>query len=194
MKKVTLSVLTILFIFAGAAGAQDDMKVSAGVKAGWFWFQDEPISDFIEDNWIIGADVIVWFGNGFGIGGEVLYLDAESDAVSHGGFDVVTQFTQIPVSANAYFELPMDNDMMKVYIGGGVSYVFTDLSTETVNGAISFDSDDSAFGFNGLIAIQYGNFFAEGKYLWAEPELEHAAAGTQDMPTSGFSIMGGLRF
>lgn len=194
MKKLVYGVLAALLIFAGAANAQDDMKVSLGLKAGWNFFQDEPLTDFIEDNWIVGGDVILWFDNGFGIGAEILYLDAESDPVTHGGAEVVTEFNMIPISANAYYTFPMDDMDLKTYVTGGVTYVLTDLSTEAAAAGISFDSDENAFGFNVGLGIQYMNFFAEGKYLFAEPELQHAAAGTQDMPVSGFSIFGGVRF
>jgi len=196
MKRITMIMLAALIAVSSPVFAQDDdeMKFTAGIKAGWYFLQDEPITDFIEDAWLIGADVTAWWGD-FGLGVEMLYSDSESDPMSHMGVtDVVTELTLIPVSLNAYYKMPMSNEDMSVYVGGGLTYVLTDVSTSSASTGISFDSDEGAFGFNGLVGLQFNNFFAEAKYIWAEPELEHLAAGAQDMPVSGFALLGGFRF
>ena len=187
--------LAILVVAAPVAAQdyEDGIKWSVGAKAGWFWFTDEPLTDFVDNNWIIAGEVIAWFPNGFGIGAEIEYYDDSEENISHAGFDVDVDYSQIPLNLNLYYRFP-GNDGFTPYIGGGPSFILTDLSTEANDAPISFDGDESAFGFTVFGGIQYQNFFVEGQYLWADNTLEHAAAGEIDLNAHGFSVWGGFRF
>jgi hypothetical protein len=99
---VALVAIAILGFSAPAFAADEEMKFSFGAKAGWFIFQDEPMSDFVENNWSIGGQVILWLPAGFGLGADIQYLTKDEEGVSHAGALVDVDYTQIPMNFNAY--------------------------------------------------------------------------------------------
>lgn len=199
MKKLAMvTAIVALFGFATAGFAQsDDMPLSFGVKAGWLWFQDEPMSDLVENNWAVGADITFWFQENFGIGAEVQYLTKDDEGFDFLGDDVDFEFTSIPINANAYYRLPMEgmDDESHFYLGGGASFVFTDIMVD--DGLTSVETDDTVIGFNVKAGFQYGLFFVEGQYLWAEWDDEDVKAffgESDDLNVGGFSGWVGMRF
>lgn len=197
-KTAVMTTILALFAFTGIAQAQnDDMPFTFGVKAGWSWVQEEPLSDIVENNWSVGGDVTFWFDQGIGIGAEVQYMTKDDDGFDYEGTSLDFEWTQIPINVNAYYRMPLDGmeDETHVYFGGGASFVFTDLMID--DGSTMVDTDDSVIGFNVKAGVQYGMFFVEGQYIWAEWDDENVKAyfnETDDINAGGFSGWVGIRF
>lgn len=199
MKKLTtlLVALVILSVTVNAAAqSDDDVKFQVGVKGGWNFWYDEPLSDSVDNNWIVGGEIKVWFPNGFGLGGEVQWTTKDELAEDNDlGIDI--DYTQIPIHLNAFYRFPMEDSESVFYIGGGASFVYADAtSSANVGGVnISVSTDDTAFGFNGVVGFQYGMFFVEGQWLWAEATFDLAGVDiAEDVQLGGPSFWVGVRF
>lgn len=198
MNKYTiLTVLAAALLCVPGAYAQDDaVKFNFDIRAGWFIFQDEPLSDSVENNWSVGGDIIAWFGD-FGIGAGIEYLTKSEDDVLIDGVNVEIEYTQIPLNVNAYYMLPFEGEETSVYITGGFSAVLTDITSSAIVLGIplSLSTDEMAYGFNGGVGIQFGMFFVEGRYLWAEADFDFAGITlADDVNVGGFSGWVGVRF
>lgn len=199
MKKFTtilVAVAILSFTVNAAAQDYDDVKFQAGVKGGWnFWF-DEPLSDSVENNWIIAGELKVWFPNGFGLGAEVQYTTKDELAEDIDlGIDL--EYTQVPINVNAFYRFPMEGENSLFYIGAGASFVFADATSSAEVGGVelSLSADDTAFGVNGVVGYQYDMFFVEGQWLWAEADFELAGVEIEDnVQLGGPSFWVGVRF
>ena len=193
--KCILVAVAVLSFTATALAQEDEMKFQAGVKGGWFFWSDEPLSDTAENNWNIAGELKVWFPNGFGLGGEVQWTTKTEEPEDSENREI--KYTQIPININAYYRFPMQDSESAFYIGAGASFVFADsTSTENVGGVeVSKSADDTAFGFNGVVGYEYGMFFVEGQWLWAEANFEIAGVEiAEDVQLGGPSFWVGVRF
>lgn len=198
LKKVAVfSALIALLIVAVPANAQDDdFKFNLGLKGGWMFLQDAPLSDSIENNWLLGADVIVWTESGFGAGVDVKFSMKDQDAADMDDFDMDIEFNQIPINLNAYYRMTDEGMEYTPYLGAGFSMVRTDITV--TNNGVETAQDEFAMGFNVIAGVQYQNFFVEGQYIWAKAEFEDLAfikeEVDEDMQVGGFNFALGYRF
>ena len=196
-KAAVFSVLIALLMVAVPASAQDDdFKFNFGLKGGWMFLQDDPLSDSIENNWLVGADVIVWTESGFGFGADVKFTMKDEDAEDMDDFDMDIEFTQVPINLNAYYKIEGEDMEFTPYIGGGFSMVHTDLTI--TNAGVETAQDEFAMGFNVIGGVQYMNFFVEAQYIWAEAEFEDLNFLKEDieddLQVGGFNFAVGYRF
>lgn len=196
-KAAVFGTLIALLIAVVPASAQDDeFKFNLGLKGGWMFLQDAPLSDSIENNWLVGADLIVWTESGFGFGADVKFSMKDEKAEDMDDFDMDIDFNQIPISLNAYYRLQGEDLEFTPYIGGGFSMVRTDI--EVTNNGVTTNQDEFAMGFNIIGGVQYMNFFVEGQYIWAKAEFDDLAfikeEVDEDMQVGGFNFAVGYRF
>lgn len=191
MKKVFAGLMIIaLMLVAAPTFAQDEeITYKFGVKAGWFFFTEEDLTDQdIDSSWIIGADATMWMESGLGLGVSANFMKKTVDIE---GTTAEISVSEIPLNADVYFRMPMEKNGA-LYIGAGPSMVMIDTDLYVDN--ISVGVDDNAFGFNALIGFEYENFFVEGQYLWTKAEFEVAGVEMEKVQYGGFSILGGYRF
>lgn len=195
-----LSILAILFaalLLTNPLYAQDDERnFSIGAKAGWFFFDNEDLSDGLGSNWTLAGEIKMWLPGGFGLGAEVQYLSIGEKDTEFGGIPFDVDYSQIPIHVNAFYRIPTGNGMF--YVGGGGSFVFTDIDISTdvlFFVPIETTADATTFGFNGVAGFQYGHFFIEGQWLWAEAEFNILSfTVAEDVQVGGPSIWAGVRF
>lgn len=198
LKKVAVfSALVALLIVAVPANAQDDdFEISIGLKGGWMFLQDAPLSDSIENNWLVGGDLILWTDSGFGFGADVKFSMKDAEAADMDDFDMDIDFTQIPINLNAYYRMTEEGMEFTPYLGAGFSMVHTDI--EVTNNGVATSQDEFAMGFNIIGGVQYENFFVEGQCIWAKAEFDDLAfikeEVDEDMQVGGFNFAVGYRF
>ena len=192
---VIAAAFAALLISAPAQAEEDDFKVSVGGKVGWLFLQDEPYSDLVENNWLIGGDLTLWLPQGFGFGVDVKFTTKDQDAEDIDNYDVDFEWNQIPISFNAYFRYTDGGSEIIPYIGGGLSVVYTDVTA--TQGTDVTEADETSYGFNIIGGAQYGNFFIEGQYIWSEASLEEInflKDDEEDINVGGFNVAIGIRF
>lgn len=196
-KMIALVALFGLTLFASPAlAADDDFTFNFGGKVGWLFLQDEPLSDIVENNWLVGADLTVWMNNGLGFGVDAKFSMKDEDNEDLEDYNFDFEWTQVPVNINAYYRFVEDGQEFVPYVGGGFSMVWTDM-TVTV-GNVETAQDEFAYGFNGILGVSYGNFFVEGQYIWAETDAYEDIApligAEEDINVGGFNVAIGYRF
>lgn len=184
-----LSVFAFMLVFlsmAATVSAQDEeMKFSFGVKAGWFFWLEEDLTDADLDNtWALGADVTVWMTEEFGVTAGGYYSMKDID-------DTGLEYKQYPFYLDLVYKMPMEDDSF-VYLGAGASMVYTDLSLDIMG--VSISADDTSFGFNALAGYQFDMFFVEGQYTWAEVDFGMDTGFGEGINVGGIMIAGGVRF
>ena len=192
MKKVFAGILVIaLVLVAAPAFAQDEeITYNFGIKAGWFFWTEEDLTDNDVDNsWIVGADATMWMDSGLGFGVGANFLKKTVDVE---GTEFEWDVMEIPLNADVYFRMPMENDGGALYIGAGPSLVLLDVDLVLNN--VSYNADDKAFGFNAVAGFEFDNFFVEGQYLWTKAEFEIEGLETDKVQYGGFSFFAGYRF
>lgn len=202
----SLFALSLLFFMAATsamAQSDDETGIEFRIKGGWNFLNDElfdgPANE-LKDNWAISGELIYWFSTTFGIGGEVEYYKRETDSFRDlSPFEILTNqpysFRSIPVNLNAYYRWQTNDAKIRPYVGGGISAlnlevgrVYVDAGEKVPNTESTYD--EVAFGFNVIGGIEYGRFFAEIQWLWAESDLGF----DEDMNVGGTSIWFGIRF
>lgn len=201
MKKNLLIVaaLAILILPVSALAQDDDFTFRFGAKAGWGFFTEEPFDETVENNWIVGADLTVWMPSGLGFGVDAKFTTKDQDAEDIDAYNLDFEFTSAPININAYYKIIDNNNEFTPYFGAGFSMVYADLTaTDYDNAGVEITADDWAMGFNALIGIEYGNFFVEGQYIWAQAEFEEFNFLKEDIEddlnVGGFNVMAGVRF
>ena len=204
-KKVSLFAVLAIMVFAvSPAMAQDDDGIDFDFsgKFGWHFLQSDPYTSLVDNNWIAGGDVIIWFPQGFGVGADIKFSYKETDAADIDDYDIDFEWFQMPISLNAYYKFPVNSDSVKPYVGGGLTIVYTDV-TATYLAATSNEvsADDTNAGFNFIAGIEFGDmFFFEGQYIWSEatfegiPELTNPEDDEDGVNVGGFNFTFGVRF
>ena len=161
MKKslIALTTVAVMLIASPAMAQDDDFKVSVAGKVGWFFLQDEPLSDIVENNWMVGGEVILWMPSGLGFGADVRLSMRDKDAEDIDDYDFDMEWTQVPININAYYRFDSGEEMVP-YIGGGLTAVYTDITVKQT-GEADISVDDTPIGFNVLAGIDYNGLLVE---------------------------------
>ena len=201
MKKnlLTVTTLILLVISTSAFAQEDDITFKFGIKAGWGFFLGEPLDETVENNWIVGGDLTMWLPSGLGFGVDAKYSTKDQDAADIDDFNVDFEFTTAPINLNAYYKMMNPDNEFTPYFGGGFSMVYADITaTDYDRAGLEVTADDWSMGFNVIAGIEYGNFFVEGQYIWAQSEFEELNFLKEDIEddlnVGGFNVMAGVRF
>lgn len=186
LKKLSVFAFVLVFLsMASISFAQyDDMDIEFGVKAGWFFWMDEDLTDSDLDNtWALGADLTMWMSEELGItaGGYFSMKDID---------DLGLEYKQYPLYLDLLYKMPMEDESY-VYLGAGASMVFVDLSAEVMS--VTASVDDTSFGFNALVGFSFDKFFVEAQYTWAEVDFGLGSFG-EGINVGGLMVAGGVRF
>ena len=202
-KKISLFAVLAVAVFAvSPVMAQDDDGIDFDFsgKFGWHFLQTDPYTSLVDNNWIAGGDVIVWFPQGFGVGADIKFSTKDSEAADIDDYDMDFEWFQMPISFNAYYRFPVDSDSIRPYVGGGLTIVYTDVTATYYDGGTTeVEADDTNAGFNFIAGIEFGDmFFFEGQYIWAESEFEGIPESFDDdgegINVGGFNLTFGIRF
>ena len=198
MKKslIALTAVAVMLFAVPTMAQEDDFKVSFAAKAGWFFHQDEPLSDIVENNWMVGGEVILWLPSGLGFGADVRFSTRDKDAEDIDDYDFDMEWMQVPININAYYRFDSGDEMVP-YIGGGFTAAYTDITVKEA-GEPDIDVDDTALGFNVLAGIDYNGLLVEAQYFWAQAEFEDLNFlkddPDDDLNVGGFLVSVGYRF
>ena len=201
MKKNLLTITTVMLLVlsVSAFAQEDDFTFKVGLKAGWGFFLNEPFDETVENNWIVGGDLTMWLPSGLGFGVDAKYSTKDQDAADIDDFNVDFEFTTAPINLNAYYKMMNPDNEFTPYFGGGFSMVYADITaTDYDRAGLEVTADDWSIGFNIIAGIEYGNFFVEGQYIWAQSEFEELNFLKEDIEddlnVGGFNVMAGVRF
>ena len=196
---LTITTLIILVVSMSAFAQEDDFELKLGLKAGWAFFTEQPLDETVGNNWLIGGDITLWLPSGLGFGVDMKYMTKDRDAEDIDGYDTDFEFTSLPINLNAYYRIVNDSNDFTPYFGGGLSMVYADITaTDVDNGNVEVTADDWSLGFNLIAGVEFGNFFIEGQYIWAQSEFEEfnflKDSIDDDLNVGGFNVMVGVRF
>lgn len=198
MKKtlIALTAVAVLLSAMPAMAQDDDFTFSFAGKGGWFFFQDDPMSDIVENNWMVGGELILWMPSGLGFGADVRFATRDKDAEDIDNYDFDMEWTQVPININAYYRVDTGEEYMP-YFGAGFTAAWTDISV-IEPGFEDISVDDTAIGFNALVGIEYNGLLVEGQYFWAEADFDELDFLKEDIDdklnVGGFVVSVGYRF
>lgn len=182
-------VIALMMVAVPTFAQDEEITYNFGVKAGWFFWTEEDLTDNdIDNNWVVGADFNMWMDSGLGFGLGANFLKKTVDVA---GTDLETSVTEIPLNADIFYRMPMEENGA-LYLGAGPSLVLLDV--DIVLGNVSFNADDKAIGFNAVVGFEYSNFFVEGQYLWTKADFEIEGFDTEKVQYGGLSVFAGYRF
>lgn len=207
--RIILASGVILLLMCAMATAEErsHTRLAVAAKAGYFWFDQDRLSEDLEGQCSFGVDFKWWPTslNEFLIGAEIQYLKKQIPDILD-----TTQFTelrQIPIHVDIFFNFAgisrSTDDSVVGYCGIGPSIVFADcakyvMEKKEENGQVSSKTlkelNDYGIGFNAIVGLQYRNFFIEGQYLHSRLRDIDIQEGEGDPFTGGFSLWVGVRF
>ena len=186
------------FIASPVAAQDGAFDIDVGIKTAIFFYnQEEGVKLTVEHGWSLGGEVILWFANGFGVGGEIEYYTMSESLDIFPGVEIDAAFSQMPICINAYYRFDSGGTMVP-FIGGGLAFVNNKVSTSSSIAGMDLDVslEDTFTGFTFFGGLQFGRFYIEAQWLQVDADLgvEQYLGDIGHSEASGLSFWAGIRF
>jgi hypothetical protein len=182
------------------AADKDSIDIDVGIKTVVFFYNDvEGVRLSVDHGWSLGGEVILWFPAGFGIGAEIEYYAMSEDFSIMQGVDVSADYSQMPLCINGYYRFNRGAWGLRPFVGGGIAFVKTDVSTSTniFGTTVNLDFSDTFTGWTAFGGLELGHLYLEAQWLQVSSDLgiDPSLLGDNNhTEASGISFWVGARF
>jgi opacity protein-like surface antigen len=182
------------------AADNDSFDIDVGIKTVVFFYNEvEGVRLSVDHGWTLGGEVILWFPAGFGVGAEIEYYTMGEDFSLMPGIDVSADYSQMPLCINGYYRFSRGGWGLRPYVGGGIAFVKTDVSTSTnaFGMTVNLDFSDTFTGWTAFGGLEMGHFYLEAQWLQVGSDLgiDPSLLGDNNhSEASGLSFWVGARF